>query len=141
MTTACLTGVFRINEDAQVRRLPNGDAVVSLMLTYVYGTKTPDGQRNTQYRNIQVVEAGLWGSRASRLAPRLLEHSLVFAVIEDAHIEVYTNAEGHTNYKIAGRLGRVDIIADPMMTGILRTPRRPRPPNLESAEPADNPSF
>ena len=136
MTAACLTGVFRVTEDAKIREMPNGDSVVSLMLVYAYGTKTKDGHRTTQY-----VEAGLWGSRAQKLAPKLLAHSLVFAVIEDAHVDVYTTAEGHTNYKIAGRLGRVDIIADPMMTGILRTPRRPRPPNLESAEPADNPSF
>ena len=120
MTTACLTGVFKVTEDASVRQMPNGDLVVTLMLIYSHGsTKTSEGHRPTQY-----VEAGLWGPRATKLAPKLLANSLVFAVVEDAHVEVYTNAEGFTNHKIAGRLGRVDIIADPMMTGILRTPRR-----------------
>lgn len=135
MTTACLTGVFRVTEDAQIREMPNGDSVVSLMLVYAYGTKTKDG-----HRTMQTVEAGLWGPRASKLAPKLLANSLVFAVIEDAHIEVYTNSEGYTNHKITGRLGRVDIIADPMMTGLLRAPRRPRP-NDPALTAADNPSF
>lgn len=119
MTVACMTGVFRIKADAEVRELLSRELIVTLRLAYAYGRRAPDGSQTQQ-----IVEAGLWGPRATKLAPKLVEHALIFAVIEDPHIEVYTSASGATGQKIVGRLGRVDIIADPMMTGILRTPRR-----------------
>ena len=113
MTAATLTGVFKIQQDAEVRELASGDPVVTLQLAYTYGARTPEGHRPTQW-----VEAGLWGSRAAKLAPRLLANALVFAVVEEVHVEAYTNATGGTGHKLSGRLGRVDVIADPMMTGL-----------------------
>jgi single-strand DNA-binding protein len=118
MTAATLTGVFKVQQDAEIRELATGDPVVTLQLTYAYGGRQPEGHRPTQW-----VEAGLWGSRATKLAPRLVAHSLIFAVIEEVHVEAYTNASGATGHKLVGRLGRVDVIADPMMTGLNRPKR------------------
>lgn len=108
MTAACLTGVFRIRGDAEVRSLQSGDSVVTLSLAYNYGTRPGDGSRPSQ-----LVEGGLWGTRAAKLAPRLLDRALVYAVIEDVHVEAYTTTAGTTGHKMVGRLGRIEVIAPP----------------------------
>lgn len=109
MTAACLTGVFRIRGDAEVRGLQSGDTVVTLSLAYQYGTRPGEGSS----RPTQLVEGGLWGTRATKLAPRLLDRALVYAVIEDVHVESYTTAAGVVGHKMVGRLGRIEVIAPP----------------------------
>jgi single-strand DNA-binding protein len=111
MTAACLSGVFRIHGDAEVRSLPNGDPVVTLALAYHYGTRPTSGGRP-----FQIVEGGLWGTRATKLAPKLLDRCMVFAVIEDVHIETYFTAAGVAGYKLAGRVGRIEIVSGPPQT-------------------------
>lgn len=108
MTAACLTGVFVIRGSTEVRTLPSGDTVLTLALAYRYGTRHGEPSRPTQ-----LVEGGLWGTRATKLAPRLLDRALVYAVIEDVHVEAYTTAAGVVGHKMVGRLGRIEVIAPP----------------------------
>lgn len=108
MTAACLTGVFVIRGSTEVRTLPSGDTVLTLALAYRYGTRHGEPSRPTQ-----LVEGGLWGTRATKLASRLLDRALVYAVIEDVHVEAYTTAAGVSGHKMVGRLGRIEVIAPP----------------------------
>lgn len=115
MTAAVLSGVFQIKQDAEVRELPSGEMVVTLALAYAYGGRKGDGTRR-----YQSIEAGIFGPRASKMAPRLLKGALVFATVEDVHVEDYASSTGTEGHKLSGRLGRIDLVADPKMSGLGR---------------------
>jgi len=108
VTAAAMSGVFRITSSVQVRRAPGGDPVATLSLAYTYGSRQIDN------RPLQRIEASLWGLRASKLAPLLVEGALVFAVIEDVHIETFTPTAGAVANQLVGRIGRVEVVAPPL---------------------------
>ena len=103
---ANISGVFRIGRDAEVRTAGTGDAVCSLSLAYDYGRKGEDGKRPTQW-----LDASLWGKRATTLAQYLVKGQLIYAVINDPHIEEYKKKEGGNGVKMAGSVGEIELIS------------------------------
>jgi single-strand DNA-binding protein len=101
-----LSGVFRLGQDAEVRYLPNGDPVATLSLACNYGKKDP----GTGFRKSQWYDAGLWGDRAESLAPHLKKGTTLFVVLEDVHIETYTNRDGATKAKLAARIVSLEFV-------------------------------
>ena len=103
---ANISGVFRIGRDAEVRTAGTGDAVCNLSLAYDYGRKGEDGKRPTQW-----LDASLWGKRATTLAQYLVKGQLIYAVINDPHIEEYKKKDGGAGVKMAGSVGEIELIS------------------------------
>lgn len=103
---ANISGVFRIGRDAEVRTAGTGDAVCNLSLAYDYGRKGEDGKRPTQW-----LDASLWGKRATTLAQYLVKGQLIYAVINDPHIEEFKKKDGGTGVKMAGSVGEIELIS------------------------------
>ena len=103
---ANLSGVFRIGRDAEIRTTSGKDDVCTLSLAYSYGRKGEDGPRPTQW-----VDASLWGKRATTLAQYLVKGQLIYAVINDPHIEEYKKKEGGIGVKMAGSVGEIELIS------------------------------
>lgn len=102
----------RLGRDAEVRYIPNGEAVATLSLAYNYGRKGgADQKKPTQW-----IECGLWGKRAEALAPYLLRGTRVLAYIEDVHIETFTKADNTASFKLAGRLQNLELLGDSAST-------------------------
>ena len=96
-------GLARIGRDAELRYLPQGDAVINLSLAFSYGKKGADGNRPTQW-----VDAALFGKRAETLAPYLLKGGLVVAYLSDVHIEAYEGKNG-TGHKLVARVDDLEL--------------------------------
>jgi len=96
-------GLARLGRDAELRRIPGGDAVINLSLAFSYGKKSDDGKRATQW-----VEASLFGKRAEALAPYLLKGGLVVAYLDDVHIETYQGKHGE-GHKLVGRINEIEL--------------------------------
>jgi len=101
---AQITGVFRIGKDAELRRIPSGEAVVSLALAANYGRKDNEGKRPTQW-----IEASLWGKLAEALEQYLVKGSQVYCVISDPHIETFQGRNGE-GFKLVGRIIEIELV-------------------------------
>lgn len=99
-----LSGLFRLGRDAEIRHTAGGDAVATLSLAYNYGKKESDGNRPTQW-----VDAALWGKRAEALAQYLTKGTLIYAVLEDVHIETFERRDGGQGHKLAARVQDVEF--------------------------------
>jgi len=96
-------GLMRLGRDAEVRMV--GDQqVANMSLAYNYGKKGADGNRPTQW-----IEAALWGKRAESLAPFLKKGSLHMFVVDDVHVETYTDKDGYEAFKLAGTISDVEL--------------------------------
>ena len=102
---ANLSGVFRVGRDAEVRNTANGEAVCNLSLAYNHGRKGEDGSRPTQW-----LDASLWGKRATALAEYLVKGQMVYAVINDPHMEEFKKNDGTRGIKMAGSVGEIELI-------------------------------
>jgi len=102
---ANLSGVFRIGRDAEVRTAGTGDAVCNLSLAYNHGRKGEDGNRPSQW-----IDASLWGKRATSLAQYLVKGQMIYAVINDPHIEEFKKADGSKGIKMSGSVGEIELI-------------------------------
>lgn len=103
---ANLSGVFRVGRDAEIRKTSNGEDVCNLSLAYNHGRKGEDGNRPTQW-----LDASLWGKRASTLAQYLVKGQLIYAVINDPHIEEFKKKDGGAGMKMAGSVGEIELIS------------------------------
>jgi single-strand DNA-binding protein len=103
---ANLSGVFRIGRDAEIRKTASGEDVCNLSLAYNHGRKGEDGSRPTQW-----LDASLWGKRASTLAQYLVKGQLIYAVINDPHIEEFKKKDGGAGVKMAGSVGEIELIS------------------------------
>lgn len=101
---AQIIGAFRIGRDAELRYLPNGDAVLNLELAANYGKKGEDGNRPTQW-----TEASMFGQRAEALAQYLLKGQQVYAVLNDPHIETYEGRNG-PGHKLVARVLEIELV-------------------------------
>ena len=101
---AILTGVFRLGRDAELRRIPSGEAVINLSLAYSYGNKDSSGNKPAQW-----IDGALWGKRAESLAQYLTKGVQVDCVLEDVHIEAFSKADGTPSFKLAGRVLKFDF--------------------------------
>lgn len=122
-----LTGVFRIGRDAELRYLPSGEAVINLSLAYNYGKRDGEGKQATQW-----VEAGLWGSRAEKLAQHLLKGTEVWALLSDVHISTFNKADGSQGFKLAARVQDLSFTG----AGSVQGERQPRPPQPQGQQQA-----
>ncbi len=100
---AQLSGLFRIGRDAEVRFTGSGEPVASLSLAFNYYDKNADKNRGSQW-----IEASLWGKRAESLAQYLTKGGLVYAVIQDPHIETYEGKNG-TGHKLTGKIAEIEL--------------------------------
>jgi len=120
---ANLSGVFRIGRDAEVRTAGNGgDPVCNLSLAYSHGRKGEDGNRPAQW-----IDASLWGKRATSLAEYLVKGQMVYAVINDPHIEEFKKADGTKGIKMAGSVGEIELIG----SGQRKPVEKKEPPKAE----------
>jgi single-strand DNA-binding protein len=103
---ANLSGVFRVGRDAEIRKTSSGEDVCNLSLAYNHGRKGEDGSRPTQW-----LDASLWGKRASTLAQYLVKGQLIYAVINDPHIEEFKKKDGGAGVKMAGSVGEIELIS------------------------------
>lgn len=103
---ANLSGVFRVGRDAEIRKTSSGEDVCNLSLAYNHGRKGEDGNRPTQW-----LDASLWGKRASTLAQYLVKGQLIYAVINDPHIEEFKKKDGGAGMKMAGSVGEIELIS------------------------------
>lgn len=98
-----LTGLARLGRDAVLRNA--GDSqVLGLSLAMNYGRRGEDGNRQTQW-----IDAALWGTRAEKLEQHMTSGKLLYVVLEDVHIEEFTDRDGATRSKLAARVVDVEF--------------------------------
>jgi single-strand DNA-binding protein len=125
-------GLARLGKDAEIRHVPNGDAVVSLALAFTYGKKGQDGKRPTQW-----VDGAFWGARAEALAPYLLKGGLVSIALDDVHIETYQGSKGD-GHKLVGRVAQIELAGGGQAAA---APTQQRPAAQSSQRQAAKPDF
>lgn len=101
-----MTGVFRLGQDTETRYLPSGEPVANLSLAYSHGKK----DQATGFRKSQWIDAGLWGDRATSLAQHLTKGTIVFAVLEDVHIEVFRSRDDSDKAKLVARVASIEFV-------------------------------
>lgn len=114
-------GLARLGKDAELKYLPNGDAVASLALAFTYGKKDESGKRPTQW-----VDAALWGKRAESLAQYLTKGTQVVAYLEDVRIETYEGKNG-TGTKLVARVADLELVAGSAPQQAKAPPPPPKP--------------
>lgn len=112
---AQLTGLARIGRAAEVRFTTKGDAITNLSLAFSWGQKDQSGNRQTQW-----VDGALWGKRAESLSPYLLKGTLVYVVLDDAHIETFQKRDGGEGTKLAGTVSVIEFAARPQAEDAVR---------------------
>lgn len=100
---AQLSGLFRIGRDAEVRFTGSGEPVSNLSLAFNYYDKNAEKNRASQW-----IEAALWGKRAESLAQYLTKGGLVYAVIQDPHMESFEGKNG-TAHKLVGKIAEIEL--------------------------------
>lgn len=125
-------GLARLGKDAEVRHVPNGDAVVSLALAFTYGAKGSDNKRPTQW-----VDAAFWGKRAEALVPYLLKGGLVSITLDDVHIEKYQSANGE-GAKLVGKVLQIELAGGGQAVA---APTQQRPATQPAQRPAPKQDF
>lgn len=118
-------GLARLGKDAELKYLPNGDAVASLALAFTYGKKDDSGKRPTQW-----VDAALWGKRAESLAQYLTKGTQVVAYLEDVRIETYEGKNG-AGSKMVARVADLELVAG----GAPQQAKAPPPPPKPAPKP------
>ena len=98
-----LTALARLGRDAEIRYLPNGDAVANLALAINYGKKGDDGNRPTQW-----IDAAIFGKCAEALASHLTKGKLLYVAIEEPHVETYQGKNGPGS-KMVGRISSIEF--------------------------------
>lgn len=99
-----LIGLARLGRDAELRRIPSGDAVCNLSLAWNYGQKGADGNRQTQW-----IDATLWGKRAEVLEPYLTKGGMHCFTLDDVHVETYQKNDGTEGIKMVARVIDVEL--------------------------------
>lgn len=97
-------GLFRLGRDAEVRFTQSGEPVAGLSLAFNYGRKDADGKQPTQW-----IEASLWGKRAESVAQYLTKGTLIYATLEDPHVEVYDKRDGGQGAKLVARVSNIEF--------------------------------
>ncbi len=132
---AKMIGLARVGRDAELRSLPNGDAVINVALAFSWGKKGQDGNRPTQW-----VEGAMFGKRAEQLAPYILKGNQVVAYLSDIRIETYEGKNG-TGSKLVGRLDDIELTdrkdggqaARPAQQPVRQAPPPPRPAPVQQS--------
>lgn len=123
-------GLFRLGRDAEVRYTQSGEAVASLSLAFNYGRKDADGKQPSQW-----IEASLWGKRAEALAQYLTKGTLIYATLEDPHVEVYEKRDGGQGAKMVARVSNVEFTGR-ANGGEQQTDRQTAPERPQASRPA-----
>lgn len=85
---ATLVGTFRLGRDVEVRTLADGEPTANLTLAYN------------------------WGRRVVQFAPSLVRGTLVWAVLDDVHVDRHVPAgAAEPRHKLAARVGRIEILS------------------------------
>lgn len=101
---AQIVGIFRLGRDAELRYTGSNEAVATLALAYNYGQKGQDGNKPSQW-----IEAAFWGKRAEAMAPHLSKGGLIYAVINDPHVETWTKKDQTTGFKLVGKVSEIEF--------------------------------
>jgi len=126
-------GLFRLGRDAEVRYTASSEPVASLSLAYNYGRKDADGKQPSQW-----VEASLWGKRAEALAQYLTKGTLIYAALEDPHIETFDKRDGTQGTKLVARVTSVDFTGRANGGGEQQAERQPAQRPASTVRPADD---
>jgi single-strand DNA-binding protein len=124
-----ITGIARLGRDAELRYMPNGDAVANLALAFNYGAKDASGKRPAQW-----IEAAIFGKRAEALAPHLLKGTAISITIQDPHIETYTTRDNRQGSKLVGRVIDLEFAGGARPEGAGSA--APKPTNAPTPAPA-----
>lgn len=122
-------GLARIGRDAELRRTPQGEAVINLSLAFTYGRKGEDGKRPTQW-----VDGSLWGKRAELLAEYLTKGTAVSVMLEDVAIQTFEKQDGSTSSKLVGRVANIELAGSPTQA------QKPAPAPAPAPKPKPAPS-
>lgn len=127
---ANIQGLFRIGRDSVLRYTQDGTAVAGVSLAFNYGRKDSAGSKPTQW-----VDASLWGQRGESLAPYLLKGTMIFAVLDDPHIETFQKQDGTQGHKMVGRISAIEFASRPdgASQGQQQTQQRTAPPQQQQA--------
>lgn len=101
---AQIIGIFRLGRDAELRYTGSSEPVATLALAYNYGQKGQDGYKPSQW-----IEAALWGKRAEAMAQHLNKGGLIYAVINDPHVETWTKKDQTTGFKLVGKISEIEF--------------------------------
>jgi single-strand DNA-binding protein len=126
---AQIIGTFRIGRDAELRRIPSGEAVANLALACNYGQKDSEGNRPTQW-----VEASIWGKRAEALSQYLVKGQQVYVVLNEPHIETYQGRNGD-GVKLVARVMEIELVGS-KPDGAQRQPQQQRQAAPQRQAPA-----
>jgi len=135
---AKMIGLARVGRDAELRSLPNGDAVINVALAFSWGKKGQDGNRPTQW-----VEGAMFGKRAEQLAPYILKGNQVVAYLSDIRIETYEGKNG-AGSKLVGRLDDIELTDRkdaPQAQRPTPQPARQAPPPKPTYQPPPQSAF
>ena len=109
---AQLIGLARIGRDAETRYTAQGDAVTELSLAFTYGKKDQDGKRPTQW-----VKGSFWGQRGEALRPYLLKGTMLYVVIDEAHVQTFQKQDGSHGAALVGKINSVEFASRPDTAG------------------------
>ena len=120
---ASMYGIARIGRDAELRKTPQGEAVINLSLAFSYGRKGQDGKTPAQW-----VDGALWGKRAESLAQYLIKGQAVMVTLQDVHNETFKGRDGAEGVKMVGRVADIEFAGPPPQQQAAPAPRpQPRP--------------
>lgn len=87
--------LVRVGRDAELRRTPNGKAVIGLACVYDIGYG--------QNKKSQWIDVVIWDKQAEALAPYLLKGNQIVVTCDDVELEVYDKKEGGQGSKLKAR--------------------------------------
>lgn len=96
-------GLARLGRDAELRYLPDGNAVANLSLAVQVFDKNADNNRGVQW-----YDATLWGKQAEALTQYMIKGSVHCFTLSDVRIETYEGQNG-TGHKLVARVDSVEL--------------------------------
>jgi single-strand DNA-binding protein len=97
-------GMATLGRDAEMRRTPQGDSVVTLSLAVNFYDKSAENNRGTQW-----IRATLWGERGEKLVEYLTKGSRHCFTLSDLHMHKYTDKDGYDAYSLEARVDDVEL--------------------------------
>ena len=103
---ATTTALVRIGKDAVLNHIQNGNgtAVANFTACYKRGRKDESGVWPVQW-----LDLSMFGVGAEKLVQYLLKGTLIYAVIEDLHIETYNRNDATQGHKLVGTVQKIEF--------------------------------
>ena len=100
-----ISGVGRLGRDAEVRYIPSGTAVANLAVSFNFGKKNEQGNRDSQW-----LDLSLWGKQAEALSQYLTKGAQVSITADAPHIEYYIKNDGERQGKLVANIISIELL-------------------------------